>query len=123
MMVGYRYFDTKKILPMYSFGFGNGYTTFRWNVTNVKQQHTKMNLSVNVENVGDFRGKEVVQVYVSMPSGKIIQPYQMLVAFQKTKELMPGEQDELNLCFDLQQFASYESGTSSRILEKGDYVV
>ena len=123
MMVGYRYFDTKKIVPMYSFGFGNGYTTFRWNVTNVKQQHTKMNLSVNVENVGDFRGKEVVQVYVSMPSGKIIQPYQMLVAFQKTKELMPGEQDELNLCFDLQQFASYESGTSSRILEKGDYVV
>ena len=123
MMVGYRYFDTKKILPMYSFGFGNGYTTFRWNVTNVKQQHTKMNISVNVENVGDFRGKEVVQVYVSMPSGKIIQPYQMLVAFQKTKELMPGEQDELNLCFDLQQFASYESGTSSRILEKGDYVV
>ena len=123
MMVGYRYFDTKKIVPMYSFGFGNGYTTFRWNVTNVKQQHTKMNLSVNVENVGDFRGKEVVQVYVSMPSGKIIQPYQMLVAFQKTKELMPGEQDELNLCFDLQQFASYESDTSSRILEKGDYVV
>jgi beta-glucosidase len=84
---------------------------------------TEVNLQVTVTNSGKLTGKEVVQVYVSAPSGKLEKEYQKLAAFAKTPELKAGESVELSIAFDLKDLASYDEGASRWVLEAGDYVV
>ena len=65
--VGYRYFDTFGVKPRYPFGFGLSYTTFSIETKNVCLSDKKIVLNVVVTNTGKVAGKEVVQVYVSVP--------------------------------------------------------
>lgn len=121
--VGYRYFDTVGKMPMYPFGYGLGFTTFSMGKASAKAEGSKISLQVPVENIGECAGKEVVQVYVSVPEGKLDQPYQVLAGFAKTKELGAGERQQVEISFDVKDLASYDEETSSYILEKGNYIV
>ena len=123
IFVGYRYFDTFGIEPIYPFGFGLSYTDFDIKVKGVSVDKTKVNLDVEVKNMGNFTGKEVVQVYLSEPEVKLPKAYQQLVAFKKTKELGTGETENLNLSFDITDFAGFYEETAQFILEKGDYYI
>ena len=67
--VGYRYFDTVGKKPLFPFGYGMGYTSFAISEERVDLAETKVTVEAKVENTGSFPGKEVVQVYVSVPSG------------------------------------------------------
>ena len=69
------------------------------------------------------RGKEVVQVYVSSPTGKLDQPYQTLVAFAKTAELEPGENTWVETAFSLSEAAGYNEEKEVFVLEKDDYIL
>ena len=75
-----------------------------------------------VTNTGKRPGKEVVQLYVSIPEGKLDQPYQVLAAFAKTDELNPGESQEVTVVFQMEDIASFDEETCNAILEKGSYV-
>lgn len=125
--VGYRYFDTYKIPVRYCFGYGISYTDFSIEVRDVSYHQDKtgygdVSVLVSVANTGNvYTGKEVVQVYVSCPYGKLEKEYRRLVAFGKTKELAPGEIEDLELSFPLEQMASYDEGEPGWILEKGFY--
>lgn len=121
--VGYRYFDSAGKKPLFPFGFGLSYTDFRISCGEVWADGAHIRVTANVKNVGTRPGKEVVQLYVSVPEGKLDQPYQTLAAFEKTKELAPGETQELTLSFNLQDLASYDEKAASYILERGDYVL
>lgn len=122
--VGYRYFDSFDVEPCYPFGYGLSYTTFTMYNSGVTVEGTNVHLKAAVINMGNtYHGKEVAQVYVSAPSGKMDKEYQSLVAFGKTKELAPGEQDTLDLTFDMAEFGSFDEKTASYVLEKGDYIV
>ena len=123
--VGYRYFDTVGKRAMYPFGFGLSYTDFGIDTgdTAVCADGSAVTVTVKVTNTGNFAGKEVVQIYVSVPEGKLDQPYQALAAFCKTDPIMPGESRSVSASFDLKDLASYDSDTGSYILEKGDYIV
>lgn len=121
--VGYRYFDTVGKQATFPFGFGLGYTTFSIETKAVKIEMNHVTVETEVRNTGNFRGKEVVQLYVSLPNGKLDQPYQVLKAFAKTKELEVGESQCLCLDFDLEELASFDATVLSNILEKGDYVL
>ncbi|MBR4942615.1 MAG: glycoside hydrolase family 3 C-terminal domain-containing protein [Clostridia bacterium] len=121
--VGYRYFDSVGITPTYPFGFGLSYTEFNVEVESVKNEGANITVEVNVENVGNMAGKEVVQVYVSAPDGDIDKPYQTLVAFEKTKMLAIGEKQKVELKFNLADSATYDQEKASFILEKGRYAV
>lgn len=123
IFVGYRYFDTFGIDPQYPFGFGLSYTDFDINVKGVSVEKTYVNIDVEVKNVGNFKGKEVVQVYLSEPEVKLPKAYQQLVTFKKTKELGVGETENLNLSFDISDFAGYDEETAQFILEKGNYYI
>lgn len=91
IFVGYRYFDTFKVVPKYPFGYGLSYTDFEIQTESVVVDKTEVTVNVNVTNTGDsYAGKEVVQVYVSCPDGKLKKEYQKLAAFAKTKSLAPG---------------------------------
>lgn len=121
--LGYRYFDSMKKEPLFPFGFGLGYTEFEIETLAPTLKNATVLLPVVVKNTGKRAGKEVIEVYVSLPQGKLDQPYQVLAAFEKTKELQSGQSQRLEISFDMHSLASFESCGCQRILEGGDYVI
>ena len=121
--VGYRYFDSTGKEPLFPFGFGLSYTEFRTETLYVRQQEERIIITVRVTNIGDLPGKEVVQAYVSCPSGKLDREYQSLAAFMKTRELLPGEEETADFDFCFSDLAGYDAETASYILEAGPYVL
>ena len=121
--VGYRYFDSIGKRAMFPFGYGLGYTAFEVTEPRICIEGEAVSVRVTVTNTGSRKGKEVAQLYVSAPAKRLDQPYQALAAFTKTNELAPGESQELELCFDLSELASYDTQNAAYILESGDYVL
>lgn len=122
--VGYRYFDSFGVEPCYPFGYGLSYTDFSIYGAGISLEETTVYLKATVTNTGDtYNGKEVAQVYVSAPNGKLHKEYQSLAAFAKTKVLAPGESQTITLEFDMAQLASYEEKSASYVLEAGEYIV
>ena len=119
--VGYRYFDTVGKKPLFPFGFGLGFTQFDVHCTNFCVEDRQLRVSVSVKNIGNQAGKEIIQLYYSAPVGTIDKPYQELGAFAKSKELQPGETEELILLLPVENMASYSVEKASWILEKGTY--
>ncbi len=125
--VGYRYFETfAKDKVRYPFGFGLSYTTFDIKTASASADGTTATLNISVKNTGEFTGKEVVQVYLEAPQGKLGKPARVLCGFEKTKTLTPNEEQHFQITVDLREFASYDdSGTTGhrfcRILEAGEY--
>lgn len=121
--VGYRYFDSVGKKPLYPFGYGLTFTDFACSRPSVKVKGTEVTVGVTVKNKGNYPGREVIQVYVSVPEGKLDQPYQTLAAFGKTGMIEAGGSEKISLSFDLKELASYDEGSASYILEAGDYIV
>ncbi|WP_277935185.1 beta-glucosidase [Parablautia muri] len=121
--VGYRYFDTIGYVPTYPFGYGIGYTTFSVEPKEMTADADKVSVSATVTNTGALPGKEVVQVYYSAPAGKLDKPYQELAGYAKTKELAPGESQEVTVTFDTKSMASYCTKCASYVMEAGTYYV
>ena len=119
--VGYRYFDTFDREVAYPFGYGLSYTSFAYSKPVVKVIGDKVNVSVIVKNIGNVSGKEVAQVYVSAPKGKIEKPAQELKAFAKTRELNPGEQQTLTMQIPVRMLASFDEKNSQWLTEGGEY--
>lgn len=120
--VGYRWFDANGITPRYPFGFGLSYTDFEMEAQKTEVCGTTVSVSATVKNVGSiFSGKEVAQLYIAKPNGKLHKERKSLVGFRKTKLLAPGEQEEVTLQFDLQDCVSYDEKTACKLLEAGEY--
>lgn len=122
--VGYRYYDSFDVKVRYPFGFGLSYTDFSVEVTDVKLEKTKVNVTASVTNTGlKYAGREVLQLYLTAPAGRLVKEHQRLTAFVKTKELQPGEKERITAGFDLPQCASYDTERAAWVLEAGDYLL
>ena len=122
--VGYRYFDSFGVKPLYPFGYGLSYTSFSLGTATVKANGTKITATIPVTNTGSqYTGKEVIQAYISAPCGKLPKEYQRLVSFVKTKALAPGETETLSLAFDMAECSSFSETDSAWLLEKGNYLL
>jgi len=123
--VGYRYFDTFDVAVAYPFGFGLSYTTFQYDSAraNAEQFADPLTVTVRVMNTGTVAGREVVQLYLSAPEGKLAKPSHELVAFGKTGLLDPGESQELTFTIGKRDLASFDEASSSWIAEPGEYVL
>ena len=119
--VGYRYFDTFNKEVAYPFGFGLSYTTFAYSKPAVKVNGDVVAITVTVKNTGSVSGKEVAQVYVAAPNGKLEKPAQELKAFAKTRELQPGEQQTLTMQIPVRMLASFDEQGSQWLTEAGTY--
>jgi beta-glucosidase len=123
--VGYRYYDSFKVPTSYEFGFGLSYTTFEY--SGLKLSSTsfaeKLDVTVTIKNSGTVAGKEVVQLYLAAPSTEMEKPDQELKGFVKTKLLQPGDSQELSFSLDARSLASFQSGISAWVADKGDYEV
>jgi beta-glucosidase len=127
--VGYRYFETcAKDKVLYPFGFGMSYTSFDKSGVITYSSEQEITVNVSVKNTGQLPGKEVVQIYVSAPQGKLGKPSRALVAFEKTKCLAPGEVQQLEIHIPISYLASYDdSGITGHkscfVLEEGEYAL
>ena len=117
--VGYRWFDKHSITPRYPFGYGLSYTTFTENV----EEATPDYVAVTVTNTGDYSGKDVLQLYISKPDGKLDHEKKALAGFAKTKLLAPGESQTLQIPYHLADIASFDESRSAFILEGGMYEI
>ena len=120
--VGYRYFETfAKSKVLYPFGYGLGYTEFEISANAVEKSNNKFIFNVSVKNIGNTIGREVVQLYLSKPCGKLGNPEKILAAFVKTAELKSGESETIELIVEKNQLASYDESKSAYITESGKY--
>ena len=126
--VGYRYFETipgAKDKVVYPFGYGLSYTDFAVSEIGSDTEGTVLAVMADVANVGDVAGREVVQLYLECPQGKLGKPARQLAAYRKTRLLQPGESQTLTLTVDLKDFASFDDlgkvQACAYVLEKGTY--
>lgn len=123
--VGYRYYGTFGVKPAYEFGFGLSYTKFEYSGLKVASPDFKgkQSVTVTVRNAGSVAGREVVQLYVSAPAGKIDKPKSELKGFAKTKLLQPGESQTLTLTLNARDLSSFNTVASAWIADAGKYEV
>lgn len=125
--VGYRYFETfAPQAVLYPFGFGLSYTAFELTWGDFAVEDQTVSATATVSNTGQYAGKEVVQLYVQCPCGRLGKPSKVLIAFNKTRLLAPGETQTLTLRAPLRAFASYDDTgitghKSAWVLEQGAY--
>jgi beta-glucosidase len=105
----------------YPFGYGLSYTTFEFAKPAVKVSGDVVNVSVTIKNTGKVAGKEVAQVYVTAPKGKLQKPVQELKAFSKTRMLQPGESETLTMVIDKRDLASFDEAVSQWVADAGIY--
>lgn len=126
ILVGYRWHDTKNIEPLFAFGEGLSYTTFKiLEVKTDKKEYLnneQIIISGNVSNIGNIDGSEVVQVYVGKPKSKVKRALKELKGFQKLN-LMKGTSKTFNIAINVDQLAFYDETISAWNLEKGDYQI
>ena len=122
--VGYRFFDTFQRNVAYPFGFGLSYTTFEYSKPKCYQyihRNDGVVIQITIKNTGSVAGKEVAQVYVQAPKGRLEKPAQELKAFAKTRELQPGESQILTMTVPVRDLASFDEANSQWITEAGTY--
>lgn len=127
IFVGYRYFETfcrDKVL--YPFGFGLSYTDFEIKPASFERKDDKFYITADVKNVGNVSGKEIVQLYVTAPQGKLSKAERSLVAFGKTNELAPDESESIHFEFSLYDISSFDDCSKSShkyayVIESGEY--
>lgn len=126
--VGYRYFETvpgAKEHVVYPFGYGLSYTSFEITCDEMKVNEKEVSVLFAVCNTGNVPGREVVQLYVEAPQGKLGKAKRSLIGFAKTELLMPRERKHIELIVPTSSFASYDDlgkvSKNSYVLEAGEY--
>lgn len=126
---GYTLFDKEKKQPRYPFGYGLSYTQFK--ISDLKTSEVfrtsdvssgSVHVTLKVKNTGSCYGAEVVQVYVSPPTGKVDRPEKLLSAFKKVY-LQPAEEQTVELSIPLSDLAWYNPATKAWVVDTGTYTV
>jgi beta-glucosidase len=124
ILVGYRWFDTKKIEPLYCFGYGLSYTNYQYSnlQTGKKSYKTGEHIvaTVKIKNTGKYAGKETVQLYVSKAGSVVERAEKELKAFKKLL-IAPGETANVSLNIPIQDLAYYDIKTAKWVVEPGKY--
>jgi len=126
LLVGYRWFDTKNIEPLFPFGYGLSYTRFAYSNLDLVQTSGPTGLPLAVEfelaNTGARAGAEVAEVYVEPVHSSIFRPVKELKGFAKVF-LQPGEKRNVSVTLNENAFAYYDAGTRCWVAEKGEYKI
>ncbi|HTX93115.1 MAG TPA: glycoside hydrolase family 3 C-terminal domain-containing protein, partial [Anaerolineales bacterium] len=123
--VGYRYFDSQHLQPLYPFGYGLSYTTFEYTNLSVSPlsipSDGKVTVSVDVRNSGPRAGAEVAQLYLGFPS-ETGEPPRQLKGFQKV-DLQPGETKTLSFTLSQDAYSFWSAGLGRWVAYPGSYEV
>jgi beta-glucosidase len=126
LFVGYRYYDKKKIAPLFPFGFGLSYTTFSYSPLRLSAEQIgpddTLQVSVDVTNTGERAGKEVVQLYIRDEQARLHRPEKELKGFAKV-QLEPGERKTVTLTVARDALAYYDDLAGAWVAEAGEFEV
>ena len=123
IFVGYRFLTSFGRESSYPFGYGLGYTTFEYEDPDVILRRNSMKVFVKVTNTGKYPGREVVQAYAVAPESSLDKPLMVLVAFEKTPLLRPGESYTASFSIPFSALASYNSASSAWSADAGPYIL
>jgi len=126
LYVGYRYYEAKEVEPLFPFGHGLSYTKFEYNKLQVNKseicEQDTLHVSVNVKNVGNMAGKEIVQLYVRDLQSSMSRPVKELKEFAKL-DLKPGEEKTVTFELGKRAFAYYDVELKDWHVETGDFEI
>jgi beta-glucosidase len=126
IFVGYRYYDMKKMDPMFPFGHGLSYTEFKYSNLRITPRQVKpgedIQVRIDVKNTGRRAGKEVVQLYIRDVESGLLRPPRELKAFQKL-DLAPGETQTASFVLDEAALSFYDPETGKWTAEPGEFEV
>lgn len=126
IFVGYRYYDKKKIEPLFPFGYGLSYTDFSYsNLRTDKADYKdgeRIIVSVDVTNIGDRDGKEIVEFYVSDIASSMVRPDKELKAFEKVF-LRKGETRTVSVTLTDEDLSFYDPESEGWVAESGDFMI
>jgi len=125
--VGYRWYDIRQIEPLYPFGYGLSYTKFVLSNLNVPEEIDldeagKLDVTVDIKNIGRMAGSEVVQLYISDLASTLDKPVKELKGFKKI-HLQPGEKQTVTFTLTAQDLASYDVKHQTWTTEPGEYKI
>jgi beta-glucosidase len=120
--VGYRGFDARQTPVAYPFGFGLSYTTFSYGEVRVVASDAGLEIRVPVTNTGPVDGREVVQVYVSLPGSPVRRAPRELKAFASVP-IATGATAEVTLHVERDDLAYWDTRLNRWIVEDGSYVI
>ncbi|WP_026903274.1 glycoside hydrolase family 3 C-terminal domain-containing protein [Pedobacter glucosidilyticus] len=124
ILVGYRWYDTKKIASQYPFGFGLSYSKFLYGKAKIDKTSIKDNdvltVTVPVKNTSNIAGKEVIQLYIHDKKSSELRPEKELKAFQKV-ELLPGEEKIISFKIDKSSLKFYSDNKKQWVAEAGKF--
>ena len=122
--VGYRYFDSFGVQPLFPFGYGLSYTDFSLRFAGLRVGADAIEVDVEVENAGIcFSGREVAQVYISCPQNGGAKELRRLAGFAKTRLLAPEQCQTLTICIPQKQLATFAAQKQGWVVEQGLYGV
>jgi len=125
LLVGYRWYDTENIKPLFPFGHGLSYTQFKYKNLNLAQNVAAKNpvtVEFELANTGDRSGAEVAQIYVQPVHSSVFRPVKELKGFKKVF-LQPGEMQKVSITLDPHAFAYYDVDKKGWVAEKGEYKI
>ena len=126
LYVGYRYYDTKNVEPLFPFGYGLSYTRFKYDHLKVNGSlsaaQPKVTVTLDVENTGAYAGKEVVQLYVHDVESSLDRPAREMKGFNKVA-LAPGEKTNVTFTLDKDTFAFYHPDRKEWVVEPGEFEI
>jgi beta-glucosidase len=126
IFVGYRWYDTKKIVPQFPFGFGLSYTTFELSGLGTDKtvygKEDIIRVKFSIKNSGSSFGAEVVQLYMSDPVCSVIRPAKELKGFEKVF-LQPGETKNSEIQVKVGDLAFYDEIRKGWTVEPGDFLL
>ncbi|MEG0978553.1 MAG: glycoside hydrolase family 3 C-terminal domain-containing protein [Oscillospiraceae bacterium] len=126
ILVGYRYYEKAKVPVLFPFGHGLSYTKFNYTGMDVSAgsitENDTIDISVEVENAGNYDGEEIVQLYVSKEDTRVFRPEKELKAFERV-ELKAGEKKNVEFALDRKAFEYFSSRYGEWCLESGKYTI
>jgi beta-glucosidase len=120
--VGYRYYDKRDLIPLFPFGFGLGYSRFDYSAISIDHERidasSTVKVSFSLSNVGQFAGKEIVQLYARPHASRLIRPIRELKGFAKVA-LQPGETKRVEIEVEARDLRYYDPVHRAWLLDAG----
>ena len=120
--VGYRYYDKIEKDVLFPFGYGLSYTNFMYSNLKINQNNTDIEVSFKIKNIGNVKGKEIAQVYISKENSNIYRAKKELKGFEKI-ELESGEEKEIVVHLNKDLFNYYDVKSKKWSIESGKYKI
>lgn len=124
ILVGYRWYDTKKIRPLFPFGYGMSYTAFEYSKPAVSAKTMNadgsIDLTVKIKNTGEMVGKEIIQLYIGDEECSVLRPVKELKDFRKV-QLLPNEEKEVKFTIKPEALQFFDDKQHTWVAEPGKF--